>query len=120
MQFFPEVMDQTIENFEQNHLQLDEVLADAGYSSGEALQYLEEKQYQCLHPQTLVSTKQNEKDLFTTKNRTNMNVIKTGGNKAILTFKGIKTDSKGYQKESISQQRKVVVGMSFGKLVVAR
>ncbi|MBE7174605.1 MAG: IS1182 family transposase [Williamsia sp.] len=33
----------TMKNLSENHLQTEEILADAGYSSGEALRYLEEK-----------------------------------------------------------------------------
>ncbi len=40
---FPEIMNQTLENCKQNHIAIDEVLADAGYSSGEALKYCKEK-----------------------------------------------------------------------------
>ncbi len=41
---FQEIMDQTIENLNQNEIELDEVIADAGYSSGESLQYCEDKE----------------------------------------------------------------------------
>ncbi|MCO5254200.1 MAG: IS1182 family transposase [Bacteroidetes bacterium] len=95
---FSEVMDQTIENFEQNHLQLDEVLADAGYSSGEALQYLEENNINAYIP-NFGQYKAEREGFIYNKEQNQYECIKTGGNKAILTFKGIKTDSKGYQKK---------------------
>jgi transposase len=38
-----EIVNQTINNLEQNNIALEELIADAGYSSGEALQYLEDK-----------------------------------------------------------------------------
>lgn len=40
-----EIMDQTIANLQQNDIQLEEVIADAGsgYSSGEGLQYCTDK-----------------------------------------------------------------------------
>src|SRR5690606_4693898 len=38
-----EIVDQTIDNLQDNDLTIDELIADAGYSSGEALQYLEDK-----------------------------------------------------------------------------
>jgi transposase len=41
-QCLPSLLKHTIENLQENHLQLEEVLADAGYSSGEALQALED------------------------------------------------------------------------------
>jgi len=40
---FSEIMDQTIENLSQNDIETEQVLADAGYSSGESLQYCEDK-----------------------------------------------------------------------------
>ena len=39
---FPDIMRQTIGNCKQNHISIDEVLADAGYSSGNSLQYCKE------------------------------------------------------------------------------
>ena len=42
-QCFPSLLEHTIENLAQAGLQVDEVLADGGYSSGEALQALEDK-----------------------------------------------------------------------------
>src|SRR5690606_4731422 len=38
-----EILDQAISNFHAHEMELEEVIADAGYSSGEALQYLEDK-----------------------------------------------------------------------------
>jgi len=40
---FSEIMDQTLDNLNQNDIQIGEVLADAGYSSGTSLQYCEDK-----------------------------------------------------------------------------
>ncbi len=40
---FPEIMDQTLENLSLNRMQTEEVLADAGYSSGESLKYCKER-----------------------------------------------------------------------------
>jgi transposase len=41
-QCFPSLLENTIENLQENGLQIEEVLADTGYSSGEALQALED------------------------------------------------------------------------------
>lgn len=41
-QCLPSLLKNTIENLQENNLQVEEVLADAGYSSGEALQALED------------------------------------------------------------------------------
>lgn len=40
---FDEIMNQTLENLCLNRLQTEEVLADAGYSSGESLKYCKER-----------------------------------------------------------------------------
>src|SRR5690606_5077712 len=40
---FPEIMNQTLENLSLNQMQTEEVLADAGYSSGESLKYCKER-----------------------------------------------------------------------------
>ena len=40
---FAEIMNQTLENLSKNEIQIGEVLADAGYSSGTSLQYCEDK-----------------------------------------------------------------------------
>ena len=39
---FCEIMDQTIDNLKENNIELEEVIADAGYSSGDSLQYCED------------------------------------------------------------------------------
>lgn len=70
---FPDIMNQTIENCKQNEIPIDEVLADAGYSSGESLKYCKEKGLMLISP-TLVSINHKEKVLFLIKKRTGMNV----------------------------------------------
>lgn len=39
---FADIMNQTISNFKANDLNIEEVIADAGYSSRESLQYCED------------------------------------------------------------------------------
>ncbi|MFD1630074.1 transposase [Pseudopedobacter beijingensis] len=92
-----EILDQTISNFQDHEMALYEVIADAGYSSDEALQYLEDKnidawipnfdQYKPERPGFSYNTVLNQYECH-----------KEGGNRAILLFKGTKTDSKGYSK----------------------
>lgn len=48
---FPDIMDQTLDNCSSNKIPVDEVLADAGYSSGNSLQYCKEEKHQRIHPQ---------------------------------------------------------------------
>ena len=95
---FSEIMDQTIDNLVQNDLQTEEVLADAGYSSGESLSYCEAHNINAYIPN--FGQYKPEREGFTFNKELNQyECTKVGGNGAILTFKGIKTDSKGYQKK---------------------
>ncbi len=91
----PAILNQTIQNLNQHHLRVEQVAADAGYSSGEALAYCRIKgldawipnfgQYKPDRPGFIYNQ---ELDQYQCQR----------GNQAILTFKGIKTDSKGYHK----------------------
>ncbi len=92
-----EIVEQTIENLQANKIELQEVIADAGYSSGEALQYLEEKNIDAYIP-NFGQYKPEREGFIYNKTLNQYECIKEGGNKAILTFKGTKTDSKGYSK----------------------
>ena len=49
-QCLPGILDQTIENLKQNGLEVEEVLADSGYSSGSSLRYLEKAGIQAYIP----------------------------------------------------------------------
>ena len=102
-------MDQTLENLHQNNIQTEEILADAGYSSGESLEYCEKKGINAFIPNfgqykperegfELVKGKSEEEDYY--------RCLKEGGNKAVLPFKKILTDSKGYQKKSYRSSEK--------------
>jgi hypothetical protein len=92
-------MDQTLANFAQNNLELEEVIADAGYSSGESLQYCADKGIDAWIPNFGQYKPEREGFIFNS-NKNQYECIQTGGNKAILPFKGIRTDSKGYQKKT--------------------
>jgi len=92
-----EILDQTIDNLDANDMQLEEVIADAGYSSGEALQYLEQKNIDAWIPN--FGQYKPERDGFIYNNERNRyECVKQGGNKAILPYKGERTDSKDYSK----------------------
>jgi len=92
-----EIVNQTINNLEQNNLELEELIADAGYSSGEALQYLEDKNIDAWIP-NFGQYKPERAGFIYNKEKNQYECIKEKGNRAVLTFKGTKTDSKGYQK----------------------
>ena len=92
---FPEIMNQTLENCKQNHIAIDEVLADAGYSSGEALKYCKEKGINAYIP-NFGQYKPSREGFVFNKEENRYECVKEGGNKALLLFKKIKTDPKGY------------------------
>src|SRR5690606_28165485 len=96
---FSEIMDQTIENLHQNDMQIKEALADAGYSSGEGLQYCEDQNVDAYIPSVGHYKPEREGFIFN-EEENRYECVKEGGNKAFLPFKRILTDSKGYEKKS--------------------
>jgi len=94
---FPEIMDQTLENLSLNRMQTEEVLADAGYSSGESLKYCKERGINAYIP-NFGQYKPEREGFYYNKSENRYECRKTGGNRALLLFKGTKTDSKGYSK----------------------
>ena len=102
---FSEIMDQTIENLNQNEIEIDEVIADAGYSSGESLQYCEDKNIDAFIPNFGQYKPEREGFIFNEKEN-RYECVKEGGNKAFLPFKRVLTDSKGYQKKSYRSSEK--------------
>lgn len=95
---FPDIMNQTIENCKQTKLPIDEVLADAGYSSGESLKYCKEKGINAYIP-NFGQYKPFREGFIFNKEDNRYECTKSGGNKAFLPYKGTKTDSKGYSKK---------------------
>jgi IS5 family transposase len=90
-----EIVDQTIENLKQNNIKIDQIAADAGYSSGKALKYCEDNDIDAYIPNFgqykpyrtgFVYDKKNDQYICTQQ----------GGNNAKLLYKGIKTDARGY------------------------
>ena len=94
---FPEIMNQTLENLSLNQMQTEEVLADAGYSSGESLKYCKEKGLNAYIP-NFGQYKPEREGFYYNKSENRYECQKPGGNHAVLLFKGTKTDSKGYSK----------------------
>lgn len=91
-------MDQTLANFKENDLELDEVLADAGYSSGESLSYCQKHKINAYIPNFGQYKPEREGFIFN-KEENRYQCIKAGGNHAFLPFKKECTDSKGYTKK---------------------
>lgn len=102
---FSEIMDQTIANLNQNAIQIEEALADAGYSSGESLQYCEDHNLNAWIPNFGQYKPEREGFVFN-EEENRYECIKAGGNKAFLPFKGVRTDSKGYEKKSYRSSEK--------------
>ncbi|VDH15456.1 Transposase domain (DUF772) [Algoriella xinjiangensis] len=96
---FSEIMNQTLANFKGNEMQIDQVLADAGYSSGDSLQYCEDNNIDAWIPNFGQYKPEREGFIYLAE-KDQYQCIQEGGNGAILPFKRILTDSKGYQKKS--------------------
>jgi len=92
----PDIVNQTIGNLHENHIQIDELVADAGYSSGEALQYLEDKNINAWIPNFGQYKPQREGFLYNPE-LDQYECIREGGNLAILPLKKQHTSSKGYE-----------------------
>lgn len=102
---FSEIMDQTITNLEQNDIKVNQVIADAGYSSGESLQYCEDHHIDAWIP-NFGQYKPEREGFIYNQERNQYECVQAGGNKAILPFKGIRADSKGYQKKTYRSSEK--------------
>ena len=98
-QCLPRIVEQTRQNLRENDIQLEQILADAGYSSGEALAYLHEQGLDAWIPnfgQYVPHRPGFEYD----KEQNRYRCVKPGGNGAILSYKGERMDSKGYTKHT--------------------
>jgi hypothetical protein len=96
---FSDIMDQTITNFKQNKLTIDEVIADAGYSSGESLQYCEDNNIDAYIP-NFGQYKPERLGFIFNAVLNQYECVQEGGNGAVLPYKSTNTDSKGYQKKT--------------------
>ena len=102
---FAEIMDQTIENLSQNEIQIGEVLADAGYSSGTSLQYCEDRNLNAWIP-NFGQYKPTREGFIFNKEENRYECVQEGGNKAFLPYKKTSTDSKGYEKKTYRSSEK--------------
>jgi len=98
-QCIEKIVELTEGNLQENGIELEELLADGGYSSGEALKYLNQKNINAYIPNFGQYKPEREGFIFNKALR-QYECIKEGSNKAILLFKGEKTDSKGYTKRT--------------------
>lgn len=93
-------VEQTKENLENNNLKLEEVLADAGYSSGEALRYLSENKITGYIPN--FGQYKTSRDGFTYNNEEDEYVCSQGKR---LTYKTTR-NQKGYLQKEYRSSRK--------------
>lgn len=91
-----EILDQTIQNLAQNGLKIDQITADAGYSSGKALKYCEEQGIKAYIP-NFGQYKPYREGFVYDKNGDQYICTQAGGHNAKLRYKGIKTDARGYE-----------------------
>lgn len=98
-QCLPRIVEQTRENLQENHIQMEQLLADAGYSSGEALAYLHEQGLDAWIPNFGQFVPEREGFVFN-KEENRYECVRQVGNRAFLPFKGERTDSKGYTKRT--------------------
>ena len=98
-QCLEQIVELTEENLNENGIELEELLADGGYSSGEALAYLHQKNIDAYIPNFGQYKPEREGFIFN-KEENYYQCTKPNGNQAQLLFKGEKTDSKGYTKRT--------------------
>jgi transposase len=94
-QCLPALLDQTIENLSDNDIRIDQITADTGYSSGEALKYCEQKGVDAWIP-NFGQYKATREGFVYNKEKKQYECIR--GNRAILPYKKTVTDAKGYTK----------------------
>src|SRR5690606_24043240 len=80
---FADIMNQTISNFKANDLNIEEVIADAGYSSGESLQYCADKGIDAWIP-NFGQYKPERVGFIFNADKHQYECVQEGGNKAIL------------------------------------
>jgi transposase len=98
-QCIEKIVELTEQNLNQNGIELEELLADGGYSSGEALAYLHKKKINAYIP-NFGQYKPFREGFIFNKEENYYQCTKQGSNQAQLLFKGEKTDSKGYTKRT--------------------
>jgi len=103
-QSLAQVVEQTRANLQDNAMAMDEVLADSGYSSGEALAYLEAQNLTGYLPNFGKYKPQREGFIY---NKEKDQYECQQGNKAILPYKSTSTDTLGFEKKSYRSSSKV-------------
>lgn len=96
-QCLPAILDQSINNLAEHDISIEEICADTAYSSGTSLNHIEQNNITAYIPNFGQYRNSREGFIY---NKTLDQYECQRGNKAILTFKGIRTDSKGYDKKT--------------------
>lgn len=92
-QCLPNILGQTIENLKENEILIDQIVADTGYSSVDALQYCEKNNIDAYIPN--IGSYKSMREGFRYDKETDRYIC-TQGNNAILTFKTISADKNGH------------------------
>jgi transposase len=92
-QCLPDILGQTIENLKENEILIDQIVADTGYSSVEALQFCQQNHIDAYIPNTGRYKATREGFEYDPEND---RYLCTQGNKAILPFKTITADKNGH------------------------
>lgn len=90
------IVHQAVENLKENEIALEQIAADTGYSSGEALQYIEDNNIDAYIPN--FGQYVHEREGFIFNEELNQYECQRG-NRAILLFKGERVDGTGYHKK---------------------
>ena len=93
-QSLPKILEQTIENLKEVNIVLEQITADAGYSSGKALRLIEEKNIDAFIPNFGQYKYEREGFVY---NREQDQYECTRGNKAVLPFKTIRKSHDNYE-----------------------
>lgn len=92
-QCLPGILGQAIENLKENEIRIDQIVADTGYSSVEALRFCQQNHIDAYIPNTGRYKPTREGFEY---DHINDRYLCTQGNKAILSFKAITTDRNGH------------------------
>ena len=92
-QCLPNILGQTIENLKENEISIDQIVADTGYSSGEALRFCKENHIEAYIPNTGRYKATREGFEYDKKND---RYLCNQGNQAVLLFKSINADKDGH------------------------
>jgi transposase len=103
-QCLPNIIGQTMKNLNANGLQMEQLIADTGYSSGEALKYLEENSIDAYIPNFGQYKPEREGFIY---NKELDQYECQRGNKAILPFKGVRKRHDDYENKQYRSSESV-------------